>query len=52
MISVILLPALLLAELRQPMFTVSPAGVANLAIGPLIYSHLFSFLIVYDIIPA
>jgi hypothetical protein len=33
MISVILLPALLLAELRQPMFTVSPAGVANLAIG-------------------
>jgi hypothetical protein len=32
-ISVILLPALLLAELRQPMFTVSPTGVANLAIG-------------------
>jgi hypothetical protein len=32
-ISVILLPALLLAELRQPMFTVSPAGVVNLAIG-------------------
>jgi hypothetical protein len=32
-ISIILLPALLLAELRQPMFTVSPAGVVNLAIG-------------------
>jgi hypothetical protein len=32
-ISVILLPALLLAELRQPMFTISPAGVVNLAIG-------------------
>jgi hypothetical protein len=32
-ISVILLPALLLAELRQPMFTISPAGVINLAIG-------------------
>jgi hypothetical protein len=33
LISVILLPALLLAELRQPMFAVSPAGVVNLAIG-------------------
>ena len=32
-ISVMLLPALLLAELRQPLFSVSPAGVVNLAIG-------------------
>jgi hypothetical protein len=33
LISLILLPSLLLAELRQPMFAISPAGVVNLAIG-------------------
>jgi hypothetical protein len=33
LITVILLPSLVLAELRQPMFTVSAAGVVNLAMG-------------------
>jgi hypothetical protein len=33
LISLVLLPSLVLAELRQPMFNVSAAGVANLAMG-------------------
>lgn len=33
LIAAMLSPAMLLAELRQPLFTVSAAGVANLAIG-------------------
>lgn len=33
LIALVLLPALVLAELRQPMFNVTAAGVANLAMG-------------------
>lgn len=33
LIAAILLPPMILAELRQPMFSVSPAGVVNLSMG-------------------